>query len=95
MFVLRLTLLNQEIAFVQDLATSFICGITELRAQLSEIQKAINTLAKTLSMGKIDIVVLNDIMSEDVAFCKNIQKAGYDIMLKATLRVGHEKKIVL
>jgi len=40
-------------------------------------------------------VVLNDIMSEDVAFCKNIQKAGYDIMLKATLRVGHEKKIVL
>jgi len=40
-------------------------------------------------------VVLHDIMSEDVAFCKNIQKAGYDIMLKATLRVGHEKRIVL
>jgi len=40
-------------------------------------------------------VVLNDIMSEDVAFCKNIQKAGYDIMLKTTLRVGHEKRIIL
>jgi hypothetical protein len=40
-------------------------------------------------------VVLNDIMSEDVAFCKNIKKAGYDIMLKATLRVGHEKRVVL
>lgn len=42
-----------------------------------------------------DGVVLHDIMSEDVAFCKNIQKAGFDIMLKATLRVGHEKSIVL
>jgi hypothetical protein len=40
-------------------------------------------------------IILNDIMSEDVAFCKNIKKAGFDIMLKATLRVGHEKKIIL
>jgi hypothetical protein len=40
-------------------------------------------------------VVFQDIISEDVAFCKNIKKAGYDIMLKATLRVGHEKKVVL
>jgi hypothetical protein len=49
---------------------------------------------KTTIEGDKD-VVLHDIMSEDVAFCKNIQKAGYDIMLKATLRVGHEKRIVL
>jgi hypothetical protein len=40
-------------------------------------------------------VVLQDVMSEDVAFCKNIQKAGFDIMLKATLRVGHQKLVVL
>lgn len=40
-------------------------------------------------------VVLQDIMSEDVAFCKNIEKAGYDIMLKTTLRVGHEKRVIL
>jgi len=40
-------------------------------------------------------VILQDIMSEDVAFCRNIQKAGYDIMLKTTLRVGHEKRIIL
>jgi len=40
-------------------------------------------------------LVLQDIMSEDVAFCKNIQKAGFDIMLKATLRVGHQKAVIL
>ena len=39
--------------------------------------------------------ILQDFVSEDVAFCKNISKAGYDIMLKATLRVGHEKKVIL
>jgi len=38
---------------------------------------------------------LRDIMSEDVAFCKNIQKAGYDVMLNVHLRVGHEKRLVL
>lgn len=38
---------------------------------------------------------LRDIMSEDVAFCRNIEKAGYDVMLNVDLRVGHEKRIVL
>ena len=42
-----------------------------------------------------DGVKLCDIMSEDVAFCKNIQKAGYDVMLNVDLRVGHEKSLVL
>jgi hypothetical protein len=36
-----------------------------------------------------------DMCSEDVAFCKNIQDAGFEIMLHTTLRVGHEKSIVL
>jgi hypothetical protein len=40
-------------------------------------------------------VVLQDIMSEDVAFCKNIKNAGFDIMLKATLRVGHQTSVIL
>jgi hypothetical protein len=40
----------------------------------------------------VDIV---DMSSEDVSFCKNIQKAGYDIMLNTRLRVGHEKPIIL
>jgi hypothetical protein len=36
-----------------------------------------------------------DMCSEDVSFCKNIQQAGYDIMLNTRLRVGHEKSVVL
>lgn len=36
-----------------------------------------------------------EMCSEDVAFCKNIQDAGYDVMLHTTLRVGHEKAIIL
>lgn len=33
--------------------------------------------------------------SEDVAFCKNLASAGIDIMVDVTLKVGHEKKVVL
>jgi hypothetical protein len=40
-------------------------------------------------------VELYDICSEDVAFCKNLQKAGYTVMLHTGLRVGHEKPIVI
>lgn len=40
-------------------------------------------------------VELLDMCSEDVAFCKNIEDAGFDIMLNTRLRVGHEKAIVL
>jgi len=36
-----------------------------------------------------------DMCSEDVAFCKNIEDAGYDIMLNTRLRVGHEKPVIL
>lgn len=39
--------------------------------------------------------LLRDMTGEDVSFIKNIQKAGYTIMLNVDLRVGHEKKIVL
>jgi hypothetical protein len=38
---------------------------------------------------------LVDLCSEDVAFCKNIQAAGYTINLHTGLRVGHEKRVVL
>ena len=44
-----------------------------------------------LSDGK----VLTDMTGEDVAFCKNLQKAGQTVYLDTDLRVGHEKKIVL
>ena len=39
--------------------------------------------------------VLRDMNGEDVSFIKNIQKAGYTIMLNTDLRVGHEKRVVL
>ena len=38
---------------------------------------------------------LVDMCSEDVSFCKNIEDAGFDIMLNTRLRVGHEKTVVL
>jgi len=42
-----------------------------------------------------DGLELVDMCSEDVAFCKNIEDAGYDIMLNTRLRVGHEKSVIL
>jgi len=42
-----------------------------------------------------DGVEMVDMCSEDVAFCKNIEDAGYDIMLNTRLRVGHEKPMIL
>lgn len=38
---------------------------------------------------------LVDMCSEDVAFCKNIAAAGYNVMLHTGLRVGHEKPLVI
>jgi hypothetical protein len=42
-----------------------------------------------------DGLELVDMCSEDVAFCKNIEDAGFDIMLNTRLRVGHEKSVIL
>lgn len=39
--------------------------------------------------------VIRDICSEDVAFCKNIQKAGYVVHINTDLVVGHEKPLVI
>lgn len=39
--------------------------------------------------------ILRDLCSEDVAFCKNIQKLGYSIVVNTDLRVGHNKLIVI
>ena len=38
-------------------------------------------------------MILRDICSEDVAFCKNIQKLGVPIVINTDLRVGHNKLI--
>jgi len=39
--------------------------------------------------------VLRDMCSEDVSFCKNLKDAGYPVVVNTTLRVGHEKMLVI
>ena len=46
-------------------------------------------------MRSKDGVELVDMCSEDVALCKNIEDAGFDIMVNTRLRVGHEKSVIL
>jgi len=38
---------------------------------------------------------IKDICSEDVAFSKNINKAGYQIMINTNIRVGHIKPLII
>ena len=40
-------------------------------------------------------VVMTDMCSEDVAFCKNLIDAGYSIYANCDLRVGHEKNYII
>ena len=39
--------------------------------------------------------LLRDMCSEDVAFCKNLKDAGYSVVVNTSLRVGHEKMLVI
>jgi hypothetical protein len=43
----------------------------------------------------IEIDGLRDTCSEDVSFCKNLTDAGFEIIVNTSLRVGHEKTIVI
>jgi hypothetical protein len=38
---------------------------------------------------------IRDMCSEDVAFCKNVKDAGYDVIINTGLHVGHEKMMVI
>jgi hypothetical protein len=40
-------------------------------------------------------VVMRDMSSEDVNFCHNITKAGFEIVLDSNIRVGHLKPVVI
>ena len=40
-------------------------------------------------------IIMRDLSSEDVNFCKNIKLAGYDINVDVDLRVGHLKPILI
>ena len=48
-----------------------------------------------IEMETEDGTVLRDMCSEDVAFCKNITDAGFEVIVNTTLRVGHEKTLVI
>lgn len=40
-------------------------------------------------------VIVRDICSEDVAFCRNLKKAGETVYVNTNIRVGHEKKMII
>lgn len=40
-------------------------------------------------------ITLRDMSSEDVSFCHNITKAGYQIVINTDLRVGHLKPLII
>ena len=48
-----------------------------------------------IEMEGEDGKMIRDTCSEDVAFCKNLKDAGFDIIVNTTLRVGHEKTLVI
>ena len=49
---------------------------------------------QTIRNEKGDIV-MKDMCSEDVAFCKGLQRAGYTIYVNCDIRVGHEKTLII
>jgi hypothetical protein len=51
--------------------------------------------AEVQEIATADGKVLRDLCSEDVALCKNIQKAGFTVYVHTGLRFGHEKSLVI
>lgn len=48
-----------------------------------------------VEFGGPDGRLIRELVSEDVAFCRNLQKKGFFIMVLPSLRVGHEKSFVI
>jgi hypothetical protein len=48
-----------------------------------------------LAPGPTEGVVVRDLMTHDMAFCRNIKLAGYDIMVNTELLLGNEVKIIV
>ena len=42
-----------------------------------------------------DGVMLNETCSEDVSFCKNLTDTGFEITVNTSIRVGHEKTLII
>jgi hypothetical protein len=40
-------------------------------------------------------VIMKDMCSEDVAFCKNLKDAGFIVYVNTNIRVGHEKNFII
>jgi len=40
-------------------------------------------------------IIIKDMMSEDVAFCKNLEKIGIDIYVDTEIIVGHQKYLII
>lgn len=40
-------------------------------------------------------VIIRDICSEDVSFCKNLVDAGHEVFVNCNVRVGHEKALII
>ena len=45
--------------------------------------------------GNNGVMVMDNMSSEDVNFCNNIVKAGFEIVLDTNIRVGHMKPVVI
>jgi hypothetical protein len=43
----------------------------------------------------IEIDGLRETCSEDVSFCKNLTDAGFEITVNTSIRVGHEKTLII
>jgi hypothetical protein len=48
--------------------------------------------ATSLTKNNVEV---KEMMSEDVAFCKNLQDKGHKIYIDTNIIVGHEKKVIL
>lgn len=46
-------------------------------------------------METADGLLLRDMCSEDVAFCKNLKDAGFEVVVNTEIVVGHEKMLVI
>lgn len=50
---------------------------------------------ETIEVQSEDGIRIRDFSSEDVNFCHNINKAGYEIVIDTDIRVGHLKKLLI
>lgn len=48
-----------------------------------------------VEFGGPDGRLIRELVSEDVAFCRNLQKKGFSVTVIPSLRVGHEKSFVI